>query len=670
MSVRGPELLKVIKRKHWEFEAIKKWMLYLFDYLERFFTDKAKKPSLKVVCQIAFRDNVFSPLKGFLREAVLTQIEGERRGDVVDSGLVGPALHIFVVMGVDPSDALKRMLDVYRTEFERPFLDATREFYRREAQEWATADSCTEYMDKAERRLLQEETRVASYLPAESRRTLMATVEDVLLRQEEARLIHMENSGVQALLRTEHKEQLSRLFRLFSRIDSPEVRDTGLWPIIEIFQSFVTKAGLELHAAEETSNDKAASEDYVRKIMDLHERYCALVAECFGNSHVFLTALKTAFENVFNRNVHGSSTSELLAAYFDRLLRTGKGRVDEGIASDADMDACLDKLVRLFGYLNEKDKFNECYRKMLAKRLLMGRSDSEDGERAVIAKLKFAYGATFTSKLEGMINDMNLSNSRMAEYQEYLRTRTNGAAPGVQVEVHVLQMNHWPTYKVDTLRLPEVFLALMSQFQSYYHAKTASRKLQWVHSLGTVTVKATFEGKTYELSLSTYQAVILVLFNSTEAITVKDLSESLQLSLDEVKRSLAAVMLGKYKILLKDSAGSINAEDVIRVNTKFSDKLVRIKIPNVNTKLSPEEIKATQGTVDTDRQYLVDAAIVRIMKSRKVLSHSNLVAEAIEHLKRYFQPNLPLIKKRIEDLISRDYLRRSANDRSTYEYVA
>jgi hypothetical protein len=53
--------------------------------------------------------------------------------------------------------------------------------------------------------------------------------------------------------------------------------------------------------------------------------------------------------------------------------------------------------------------FAEFYRKQLAKRLLLNRSASDDDERSLITKLKYRCGAQFTSKLEGMLTDMNVS---------------------------------------------------------------------------------------------------------------------------------------------------------------------------------------------------------------------------------------------------------------------
>lgn len=50
-----------------------------------------------------------------------------------------------------------------------------------------------------------------------------------------------------------------------------------------------------------------------------------------------------------------------------------------------------------------------------------------------------------------------------------------------------------------------------------------------------------------------------------------------------------------------------------------------------------DERKKVVEDVDTDRRYAIDAAIVRIMKSRQVLPHQQLVAQCVEQLSGKFK---------------------------------
>jgi cullin 3 len=84
----------------------------------------------------------------------------------------------------------------------------------------------------------------------------------------------------------------------------------------------------------------------------------------------------------------------------------------------------LDKTITIFRYIKEKDAFERYYKHHLAKRLLLGRSVSEDAERGMLAKLKVESGCQFTQKLEGMFNDMKVSADTMKDYRSYLATTT------------------------------------------------------------------------------------------------------------------------------------------------------------------------------------------------------------------------------------------------------
>lgn len=98
-------------------------------------------------------------------------------------------------------------------------------------------------------------------------------------------------------------------------------------------------------------------------------------------------------------------------------------------------------------------------------------------------------------------------------------------------------------------------------------------------------------------------------------------------------------------------------------NAEFKSKLYRVRIPLVSQKETKSTTDAVPEPVAEDRKHLIEAAIVRIMKTRKTMQHNNLVAEVSRLLSTRFAPSLTLIKRRIESLIEREYLERSQTDR-------
>ena len=207
----------------------------------------------------------------------------------------------------------------------------------------------------------------------------------------------------------------------------------------------------------------------------------------------------------------------------------------------------------------------------------------------------------------------------------------------------------------------------MEVFKEFYETKTKHRKLTWIYSLGTCHIIGKFEPKAIELVVSTYQAAALLLFNSVDKLSYSEIMMQLNLTHEDVVRLLHSLSCAKYKILSKEpNTRTISPNDSFEFNYKFTDKMRRIKIP-----LPPvDERKKVIEDVDKDRRYAIDAAIVRIMKSRKVLGHQQLVLECVEQLGRMFKPDIKAIKKRIEDLITRDYLERDKENPNTFKYLA
>jgi cullin-4 len=67
--------------------------------------------------------------------------------------------------------------------------------------------------------------------------------------------------------------------------------------------------------------------------------------------------------------------------------------------------------------------------------------------------------------------------------------------------------------------------AELTRYGEHYKSKHSGRILDWVHSLGTAILRARFKAGTKELSVSLYQAVVLLLFNESTEIPFVDIKE-------------------------------------------------------------------------------------------------------------------------------------------------
>ncbi|XP_031105658.1 cullin-1-like isoform X2 [Ipomoea triloba] len=646
-----------------------RWLLRFFHYLERNFIAQRSLPTLNEVGLTCFRNLVYQELNGKVRDAVISLIDQEREGEQIDRALLKNVVDIFVEIGMG-------QMDYYENDFEAAMLKDSAAYYSRKASNWISKDSCPDDMLKAEKWLKREKDRVSHYLHSSSETKLLEKVQHELLSVYTTQVQHEllcvyatqlleEHSGCHALLRDDKVEDLSRMYILFSKIPR------GLEPIATIFKQHVTAEGMTLvkQAEDAESIKKAEKRDvgiqeqvFVRKVIELHDKYLAYLNDCFQNHSLFQKALKEAFDAFCNKGVAGSSSAELLATFCDNILKKGGSEK----LSDEAIEETLEKVVKLLAYISDKDLYAGFHRKKLARRLLFDKSANDEYERSILTKLKQQCGGQFTSKMEVMVTDLTLARENQTSFEKYLLNNP-GANPGIDLTVTVLTTRFWPSYKSFDLNLPVEMVKCVEVFRDFYQTKTKHRKLTWIYSLGTCNLIGRFEPKTIELVVTTYQASTLLLFNASDRLSYQEIMTQLNLSDDDVVRLLHSLSCAKYKILNKEpSTKTISPTDVFEFNSKFTDKMRRIKIPFP----SVDEKKKVIEDVEKDRRYAIDASIVRIMKTRKVLGYQQLVMECVEQLGRMFKPNVKAISKRIEDLITRDYLEREKDNPKMFKYLA
>jgi len=353
-----------------------------------------------------------------------------------------------------------------------------------------------------------------------------------------------------------------------------------------------------------------------------------------------------------------------MSSFCDRILKSGGEKL-----GDEDVEAFLEKTVQLFSYLTDKDLFAEIYRNQLAKRLLNQRSASDDAERLMIGKLKLRCGSQFTGKMEGMLNDLAIGHDHQADFESYVKADSSRSTGKLDFSVQVLTTGYWPTFASIDAHLPPEIVQCTKVFKDYYDEKNSKRRVTWMWSLGNASVKAFFGKKAYDLQVATLQAIVLLTFNpvdgASQTLTYAQVAERVNLPDEHLKRVLHSLACGKYKVLAKTPMSSrVALTDSFAVNTKFSCPMRKIRVPMASLDESHNPKR-----VEEDRTVAIEAAVVRIMKARKALSHQSLLAEVLSQL-AFFRPNPKVIKRRIEALIDREYLERDPEVANAYRYLA
>eukprot|EP00038_Savillea_parva_P001555 m.105031 g.105031 ORF g.105031 m.105031 type:complete len:745 (+) comp10544_c0_seq6:258-2492(+) len=599
-----------------------------------------------------------APLPQKILDGMLQLIDATRAGETVNcSPLRSVTVMLLEVGGSMGHDRTQ----VYESIFLNGFLEHSQDYYRNLSQKHQAEMDVGSYLRWAERTLEREQSMAEASLNGP------LTVEPLLrlLRAEilEAYKVDIVAAAdVRGMVEGGDMNDLALMLKLFKHVDG------GLKAVGDRVRQYISESCAATIEAEDVREGVKGAVKLIDVFCELVGKFYTMLTDKLNNDSEFAHTLNTAFGAVINTHAR---ISEYLSIYIDHTIRNHIKDQTNG-----DIEKIFDRSIRLFRLLREKDVFERYYKQHLARRLLLVKASSDEAERMVISRLKAECGNQFTNRFEQMFKDIQISDDNMKAFSESL-----GGSAGVtkkigklDLDVRVLTTGMWPTQTTNPCILPPVLQAAASVYEEWYLTKHTGRKLTWQTTLGTMTLQARFPKGSKLLSVSTLQGVLLLLFNDTDGpISVTDMLARTEFELVAVVRALQSMSAGKHRVLIKTTepdTAEIVEKDTFSVNVDFTSKMTKLKIAQGVAKESPPERAVTQDRVDEDRRLLMEAAIVRVMKHRRTLSHNELVIEATEMLASRFQPTPQMLKKRIERLIDADYLRRSAKDASVYEYMA
>ncbi len=613
----------------------------IFFYMDQTYCLRsADKTSVSQTGLIKFRSSVFQDQ--FIRQRVLrgvtTLIDSDRKGTINDND------RSLLRQSVDSFHELA----IYTSDLEPVFLASTEQYFKSWRESESQKESLGHYVNNCTDLLAREMARCDWLTLDRNTRVKLSELFDKILVEEEVETLSNED-GILGLLEDDKSEEMERLYTLLQRKGHSDL-------VVPSFSKYV-----EIEGAVVVFDEKRESEMVIR-LLDFKRRLDHYLKYSFHKNEALGNALHKAFETFINKTKKSQSNwdtdnakpGEMIAKHVDLLLKGGvkavprlqtahksdsKGEEDHDFDEnpadeDAEINQHLSNALDLFRFVHGKAVFEAFYKKDLARRLLMGRSASFDAERNMLTRLKNECGAAFTHNLESMFKDMDLAREEMMSYNQLLEDRGGKQSGLPDLHVNVLSASAWPTYPDVAVNIPTHIAKVMSNFDTHYKTKHSGRKLTWKYPLAHCQLRAEFPKGNKELVVSGFQAIVLLLFNDIpldKHLTYAEIKATTGLIDAELKRTLQSLACAKYQVLRKHPRGrDVLDTDTFTFGHTFTDAKMRIKINQIQLKETKEENRETHVRVAADRHYETQAAIVRIMKSRKKIGHHDLIVEVIK----------------------------------------
>jgi len=680
-------LLRYYSDQWHDYTMAMKTINHIFEYLNRNWIKREVSEGRTYIYDvynlslIIWKEKVFTNMKDLLIACLLQLIERQRHGEQIPEDLVKNVIESYTLLGEEKVDDINSRnpdvprgassFKIYEVYYEKPFIEATEKFYLYESQKFISENSIVDYMKKAKARLEEENQRVDRYLNESSRIPLLKACKDVLIKN------HLEpiQDEFTELLQQDRVEDLELLYFLLKYIPNSfdplcqkfedYVKQQGLASIEKVAQNPVSKSGSSTPvSAKKEAKESVNPQAYAEAILVVRKKYIKLINDSFDNDSKFVASMDKACREFINKNKicnQKVKSPELLARYCDGLLKKSNK-----IAESSEIEERLKDIITIFQYIEDKDVFQKFYSKMLAKRLVVGTSASEDLEESMISKLKEICGSEYTLKLQKMFQDMNISKDLNENYNNF-KSKNEISSSSQDFYIMVLSTNCWPLHPpTSPFTVPSELEKQIKSFQVFYQKNHSGRKLTWLFHLCKGELKTRFYDKNYIFQVSVYQMAILLSYNKGDSYTLKELQELTGLNQDVILGQLN--ILCKAKVFLLKSSPSGDKTYVYNPNFKF--KKIRVPLNMTVRSEQQAENEETRKAIENDRSFLIQAAIVRIMKTRKTLKHVALMDEVISQLKNRFKPSVPDIKKNIDYLLDKEYIERREGEKDTYNYLA
>lgn len=657
------------------------WMNKFFYFLNRFYMKNldGKENNLYTEYHKIFREFYFDEVRHKISKICVKFISEEREEKLIPTSEVSKVISYFLLMSYESKINIKKTNEnydyegsypefngikepkYYKQNFEDLLKENINDFYLKILKNVWEKESTPNYVNLALKMLKEEETIAEKYYQI-SKKLIIGLIENLVIFDRANMICSNETSGVMVMLEKSKSDELQSLFKLLKRV--PETVEN----LASKYCRFLELQGNQLN------NDNTLIKqplEYIKKVMTLKEENDNLVSSIFEKDLVIEKARDSAFKQFINNN---EKSSRFLAMYCDNELKRGiKGLTEDEIENS------LNKILSFFRFLYSRDSFLKDYTKYLSLRLLNESSCSHDAEKIMLTKLKTECGPPSVAKIMKMQEDILESKVEVDDFKKKSKIKL-----GYEFQMKILTGGCWPEF-ISTSKFipPSEIKELVDDFNTFYkHKHNESRALNWIVSEGFAELVGSYpDSKKYQFLVSNLQMVILFELAKHTKISFENLKANTLLSDQDLIQALENLLILKIVLRKNDLTEKFAPNEVIELNLKFSHQSKRIvcnlmmrkgkpnsSIGQVGGEGEKEKESSDSAAIQQERGSLIDAAVVRVMKSRKTMRLNDLLSDTVKIL-HLFRPQPGQIKGRIESLIERGYMKRDDKDMTLFIYL-
>ena len=291
--------------------------------------------------------------------------------------------------------------------------------------------------------------------------------------------------------------------------------------------------------------------------------------------------------------------------------------------------------------LKEKDIFIIQYKRNLSKRIIKNKLINFDKERELITMMSKNDSFLEISHINKIIKDYHISQQNQREYHTIYQPAIDSYIVNATYGIWNLQTCYTKTnyYCTDFKNL---YVDFKNSYHEFYKAKYERRNLTYFDNYNTCVLNYHNKSGTYTLNCSIEIADFLYQFNSCDSIP---------------KNSKIDMFLIKY--LLK-SRLILEKEDTYVFNDKckFKKKEITLQVKKLPAaeKKNEKSNKSQEESLCFPRKHIIEAQIIRFLKSEKEICNKNLLEKIKEKLINKFTVEEDLYNKCVLGLQEKEYL--------------